>query len=143
MPHTCGACGTEFDSSADVCTLCGGPPLTDESEDRSHSSVLSDRIRSHLPTDTDRFYHAAIFLTVGYAVSAVLGMLTTDTNLFLFSLVLAIGSVISMYFDLFGLDTRLYDTRPSLWVVGALLMYFLVVPLYIYKRDRYERSPVE
>lgn len=141
MSQICDACGNEFDSSADVCTLCGAPPSTDDAEEQNRASDLADRIRSYLPTDTDRLYHATIVLTAGYAVSAILGMLTTNTDLFLFSLVLAIGSVISMYFDLFGLDTRLYDTRPALWVVGALLMYFLVVPIYIYKRARYERSP--
>lgn len=143
MTHVCDACGNEFDPPADLCPRCGGAPSADGSEDRHPGRDSAGRVRSLLPTDTDRFYHAAIVLTTGYAASAILGLLTANTSLFVFSLVLAVGSIVSMYLDLFGLETRLYDTRPILWVVGAALMYFLVVPIYIYKRDRHERSPVE
>ena len=143
MTRVCDACGNEFDPPADVCPLCGGPPSADASGERDLGLNLAGRVRTRLPTDTDRFYHAAIVLTTGYAVSALFAVTTTNTALFVFSLALAIGSIVSMYLDLFGLETRFYDTRPALWVVGAVLMYFLVVPLYLYKRGRHVRSPVD
>lgn len=141
--HICDACGNEFDPPADVCPRCGGASSAGGSADWHPDRGSAGHVRTYLPTDTDRFYHAAIVLTIGYAASTILGLLTANTSLFVFSLVLAIRSTVSMYLDLFGLETRLYDTRPILCVVGAILMYFLVVPIYIYKRDRHERSPVE
>lgn len=39
-----------------------------------------------------------------------------------------------MYADLRSLDDPMWDPNPILWVVGALLLYVVAIPLYAYKR---------
>lgn len=136
----CEVCGAEFESTAELCPRCGEP-----SEDRADDSAsrgagletrLTDRLRALVPEGSDAAYRAAVGLGVGYAVIVSTSVLLRSIPLFAVGVVLLIGSLIAMYLDLLNLETRMYDVRPVLWVVGAALMYFLVLPLYMYRRQR-------
>ena len=89
-----------------------------------------------MPEGSDAAYRASVGLGVGYAVIVSTSVLLRSTPLFAVGVVLLIGSLIAMYLDLLNLETRMYDVRPVLWVVGGALMYFLVLPLYVYRRQR-------
>lgn len=73
---------------------------------------------------------------MGSAVIVSTSVLLRSIPLFAVGVVLLIESLIAMYLDLLNLETRMYDVRPVLWVVGAALMYFLVLSLYMYRRQR-------
>lgn len=45
-----------------------------------------------------------------------------------------LASLVTMYADLRSVDGDVWDTRPIVWIAGALLLYVVVIPLYVYKR---------
>lgn len=138
--HRCEVCGAEFESTAESCPRCGEPSEDPESDPAARGAGLetrlTGRLRALVPEDSNAAYRAAVGLAVGYAVIVSTSVLLRSTTLFAVGVVLLIGSLIAMYLDLLNLETRMYDVRPVLWVVGAALMYFLVLPLYVYKRQR-------
>lgn len=138
--YRCDICGKEFESTMDACPRCG-KPIADQ-EDGSTSEVaeletrVTNRLRAIVPEDSDVAYQMAIAFALGYAITVIIGVVLTNISLFTVGVLLLFGSLVSMYLDLLNLETRLYDVRPILWMVGAILMYFLVFPLYVYKRQR-------
>lgn len=136
----CEVCGAEFESTVESCPRCGEPFEDRESVSASRGPRLetrfTDRLRAIVPEGSDAAYRAAVVLAVGYAVLVTISVLLRSTTLFAAGVVLLVGSLLAMYLDLLNLETRLYDVRPVLWIFGAALMYFLVFPLYVYRRQR-------
>lgn len=138
----CKSCGTEIDSETKSCPLCGAPQPgnEDSSSDMEGQEGPYFTVRkafwSLYPDRSNVFYRATLGLAVGYTGFVLLSLSTNNVAFFTFGIVLATLSILSLYLDLLGLEVHLYDTRPVLWVIGAVLMYFLVVPLYVYKRQR-------
>lgn len=112
----------------------------DDEEERADGVMPSlgavGRLQARLPSDSTVLYRTTIGFAAGYAVLVTASLLVGNTSLFSLGILFLVGSLISMYLDLLSLEVRLYDTRPILWLVGAVLMYFLVVPLYVYKRHQ-------
>lgn len=94
------------------------------------------RLQAQLPSDSTVLYRTTLGFVVGYAALVTAGLFLGNTSMFAVGLLFLVGSLVTMYLDLLSLEVRLYDTRPALWLVGAVLMYFLVVPLYVYKRNQ-------
>lgn len=70
-----------------------------------------------------------------FVFGLILGLGTLNETFFYLGAVFLLVSLVTMYVDLRDLDGRLWDTRPILWVIGAALLYIVVAPLYIYKRQ--------
>lgn len=140
VTHRCDVCGLEFEATMDSCPRCGEPPGDENSDSTANITGIEERFTSRLravvPDDSDVAYKAAEALALGYAILVTVSLVLRSLPLFAVGVLLMFGSLFAMYLDLLNLETRLYNVRPILWIVGALLMYFLVVPLYLYKRPR-------
>lgn len=147
--HTCTSCGTTFDRSRDDCPLCGEvvpEEVANEATDVGQPTATGEAGAAAMhrrETETvaesegsDFLYRLTIGLAVGYAILGMGSLLTRNQSLFFGAAVLLFASVATMYLDLRALDERLYGTRPILWAVGALLLYFVVLPIYVYKRHQ-------
>ena len=51
-----------------------------------------------------------------------------------------VAGVLGMFVDLRDMDERLGDGRPGLWVFGALVLFPVVFPVYVYLRRQATRS---
>lgn len=81
-------------------------------------------------------YVVTSVLIVAFFVFLVAGLSAGSDSLLGLGLVAWFLSFITMYVDIHDLDGKLWDTRPILWVIAAVLMYIIVAPLYIYKRSQ-------
>jgi hypothetical protein len=144
--HGCEVCGAEFDVTEEACPRCG-EPVEDAGTDTTPrfeglEARVTGRLRAIPPDDSDVTYRVAIVLALGYGVVVTAGLALGSGPLVSLGVVLLVGSLTAMYLDLLNLGMRLYGIRPILWVVGAVLMYFLVFPLYMYRRQRMVGSSV-
>lgn len=73
-------------------------------------------------------------LIAGYFVFVLLGVGISSNALVGLGVICVLVSLITMYVDLRDLDSQLWDTRPIVWVIGSILLYIVIAPLYIYKR---------
>ena len=140
VTHRCDACGLEFEATMDSCPRCGEPPGDGNTASTAKIVGIEERFTSRLravvPDGSDVAYKTAEALALGYAVLVTVSLVLRSLPLFAVGVLLMFASLFAMYLDLLNLETRLYNVRPILWIVGALLMYFLVVPLYLYQRPR-------
>lgn len=130
MTNYCSNCGTEISGSARFCTECG-TEVTKESASAERTQGES------LPVETarsDTMFRVTAGLFVAYWAGAFLwGASGSDALLGL--VVLSVpAAAIAMYVDLRDLDEPLWGTRPVVWAIGAVLLYIVVVPVYLYKR---------
>ena len=73
-------------------------------------------------------------LFAGYFVFVILGAIISNNALIGLGVFSLLISLVTMYVDLRNLEKRLWGIRPILWIIGALLLYIIVAPVYIYKR---------
>lgn len=78
------------------------------------------------------FAAALILFLVGVATIDMVS--TASGGLLIFSGVSGVAAIVAMYMDLRELDRHLWDTRPVVWVIGAVLLWIVVLPVYLYKR---------
>lgn len=79
-------------------------------------------------------FKATAGLVAGYFVFVIGGVAAGSDAVVGLGVICVLVSLVTMYVDLRDLDERLWGTRPILWIVGALLLYIVVAPLYLYKR---------
>lgn len=132
----CASCGAELDAGTKFCPECGAEangggatPGTEESAAAAESQTGSGGAAA-----SDTMFKVTAGLFVGYIAFVVLGVAASSNALVGLGAICVLVSLVTMYVDLRDLDGRLWDTRPILWVIGALLLYIVVAPLYIYKR---------
>jgi hypothetical protein len=88
-------------------------------------------------------YLAAIWGLIGWFAFLILGVSAEPSpgagGFYLLALLSWAISIVGMYVDLDNLDRELADTSPALWVLGAVLLYIVAVPWYVYKRHTVAR----
>lgn len=82
---------------------------------------------------TSGLFFTAIILFMGGAIATDIASAIAG-GLLVFSFILGFASIATMYLDLRRLNGSLWDTRPLIWVVGAVLLWIVVLPLYVIKR---------
>lgn len=134
MPaNYCSDCGSELSANAEFCPECGsevGNPSTGQQPSASHSETV-ERTDSQA---SNTMFKATSGLIAGYFVFFIFGFSVSSNALIGLGAISLLASLVTMYVDLRDLDSRLWNTRPILWVVGAALLYIVVAPLYVYKR---------
>jgi len=83
---------------------------------------------------TNTMFRVTAGLVAGYFIFVILGAAISSNALIGLGVICVLISLITMYVDLRDLQEPLWNTRPILWVIGALLLYIVVAPLYVYKR---------
>lgn len=83
---------------------------------------------------SDTMFKATAGLVAGYFVFVIGGFAAGSDAVVGLGVICVLVSLVTMYVDLRDLEERLWGTRPILWIVGALLLYIVVAPLYLYKR---------
>lgn len=132
----CSSCGQELAAGTKYCPECG-----QETTDGNTTAGTNDPSATAEPTAvaddgtaSDTMFKATAGLFIGYLAFVVIGVAASSDALVGLGVICVLVSLVTMYVDLRDLDGRLWDTRPILWVIGALLLYIVVAPLYIYKR---------
>lgn len=129
----CPDCGAELAQNARFCSECGsGIGESDTSQQVPVSQPESSTTQEEEPSNT--MFKATSGLVAGYFLFVILGFWSSSTALIGLGVLCMPVSLVTMYVDLRDLEENLWDTRPILWVVGAVLLYIVVAPLYIYKR---------
>jgi hypothetical protein len=131
----CSNCGAEIAASAGFCPECG-IEVSESSANQQASVDQDESIESAGGGDSDTMFHVTSGLVAGYFVFVIFGFGVSSNALIGLGVVCLFVSLITMYVDLRDLDGRLWDTRPILWVIGSALLYIVVAPLYIYKRQQ-------
>lgn len=141
-PGYCSECGNKLDVGAKFCRGCGtelspGDETTapDPTPDPESGTTDTTAARPASATETSStMYRLTSGLVAGYFVFFVLGIIVSSDAAVGLAVLCVPISWVTMYVDLRGLDERLWSTRPIVWVVGAVLLYIVVAPLYVYKR---------
>lgn len=127
----CGNCGAELADVASFCSECG-KKVGDNSSGRETSRKPETADLDMEQSQT--MYQATTGLVAGYFLFVILGVVVSTNALIGIGVVCLFVSIVTMYVDLRDLEGHLWDTRPILWIIGAVLLYIVVAPLYIYKR---------
>jgi hypothetical protein len=116
-------------------------PKSDETAPESESDELkmesqtvgeSEDVKESSSSNT--MFRVTSGLFAGYFVFVILGAIISNNALIGLGVFSLLISLVTMYVDLRNLEKRLWGTRPILWIIGALLLYIIVAPVYIYKR---------
>lgn len=131
----CSSCGSELEQGTKFCPECG----EDVSGEGSNTAESGSATHAEGPaatgeTTSNTMFRVTSGLIAGYFIFVVLGAAVGSNALIGLGAVCVLISLITMYVDLRDLEERLWGTRPILWVVGALLLFIVIGPLYIYKR---------
>jgi hypothetical protein len=131
----CSNCGAKLAVSAGFCSECG-TKIGESSANQQASVGQDESIETAGGGESDTMFKMTSGLVTGYFVFVVFGFGVSSNALIGLGVVCLFVSLITMYVDLRDLDGRLWDTRPILWVIGSALLYIVVAPLYIYKRQQ-------
>lgn len=131
----CQNCGAGLGEVDEFCAECG----TKVGVSGSSSDVAdegSEAAEQRVDDSSDTMFKATAGLVAGYFLFAILGIGISSNGLVGLAALCLIVSLVTMYVDMRDLKTRLWGTRPILWVIGAALLYIVVAPLYLYKRSQ-------
>lgn len=132
----CSSCGTELEQGVKFCPECGEEVSAGESN--TAETTTTPTTESETPTQSEApsntMFRVTSGLIVGYFVFVLLGAAISSNALIGLGALCVLIALITMYVDLRDLEERLWETRPILWVIGALLLFVVIGPLYIYKR---------
>lgn len=132
-PNYCSNCGAELTSDARFCSECG----TEVGKSKMNQQVSvsqSEPVETTQDGETTSMFKVTTGLIAGYFVFVLLGVGISSNALVGLGVICVLVSLITMYVDLRDLDSQLWDTRPIVWVIGSILLYIVIAPLYIYKR---------
>lgn len=164
VPNFCPECGEELSEFGDkaprYCPSCGRAlrdaesdeegepqetpatqwptsPADDEPEtaaDSEEPEVSSEPLSDWYRYTAVLFAAALILFLVGVATIDVVS--TASGGFLIFSAVSGVAAIVAMYMDLRELDRHLWETRPVIWVIGAVFLWVVVLPVYLYKRKQ-------
>jgi len=139
----CSECGTELDQGAQFCRSCGTRVSPDANETVAESESAEVEMKSQTTgesgdlkesSSSNTMFRVTSGLFAGYFVFVILGAIISNNALIGLGVFSLLISLVTMYVDLRNLEKRLWGIRPILWIIGALLLYIIVAPVYIYKR---------
>lgn len=166
-PNYCPECGEELsewgDEALRYCPSCGqalqDAEPDEEGEPREKAATEWPRAPTEDKANTSgtatgtgaagvqtKWYRRTLWLFLGALSTFGAGVVVSPVSgsgaglLFLLSFLLGIASIGTMYKDLASLEIELWDTRPALWVVGAVLLWIVIMPVYLYKRRQVPRA---
>lgn len=147
MPY-CPACGSEVRRAYEFCPECGRGlgadeygEVTDPSKRREEAARPPDAGRGGSRTA----YRATVAGALVWLVSTVVlfqlqpwnappGTVTGGDYVGLIALAAAITVFVGIYADVRSMDGKLWRWSARAWLLAAVLLGVLVIPLYVYKR---------
>lgn len=106
-----------------------------ESAESDDERRLRERVGESQQTVSDSFFNMTMALSGAYVLLMIMAI-STAPSLGYLAVLCIVGSIVTMALDLSKIDSAVWDTSTARWVVGAVLLWIVVMPLYLYKRSQ-------
>ncbi|WP_431195448.1 double zinc ribbon domain-containing protein [Haloarcula argentinensis] len=135
----CKQCGTKAQRNKTPCNECGGfeyAKINATIDDAVASKTDSGSPPSPDGVRTDLYYELTLALSGTWLFAILLWLTTSSVTYNWLALIGIIASTLTMYLDLSQINSEQWDTSKTAWALGALFLWVVVMPVYLYKRSR-------
>jgi len=135
LTWVCQDCGETTPKNDTPCRECGSHQYVKINADVGGSVGDADRPADRNP-QTDTFYTLTLGLS-GLWLLFILLWLGTGAALYsLLGLGCIVISLLTMVVDLSKVEGKLYDTSAPVWLLAAVVLWVVIMPIYLYKRSQ-------